>query len=160
MDVPFHPIAVHFAIALLVTGAVADLAFILLRAARREADPPESLRSAALWMQVGGALGAVVATTLVHDHPHFPDHIAGVEGIREVFELHEELGESTMWAAIILAGVRAGLVWKKRLEGPAYYTIAGLGLGVALLVSAAGFYGGQLTFEHSVGIQGYLLEQE
>jgi uncharacterized membrane protein len=139
---PFHPAIVHAPVALIITGALFELAG---RALDRD-----WLRKAAFAMLVVGVLGAALAVLSGR---------AAEEGAKRqhvshhAIEEHEEIAQLTLWLglAAVVARAVAGRM------GGARAAVAGLALllhlAAAVTVGIAGFRGGVLVFEHGAGVK-------
>lgn len=137
-----HPMVVHFPIALLIVAFVFDLAGLL---ARRT-----SLTQAALYCQVFGALGAVAAYLTGERAEEAVERLASAH---TVLERHEDLGKLLMYAAIAVALIRLGLVWKGKADSQGVKALlTAFSLGLVFLVGATGFFGGQLVYDHGAGV--------
>lgn len=127
-----HPAVVHFPIALLIVAGLIELWQMIRR--RPGASPT------AVVCLVLGAISAVVAVALGLIHAHY----TGMDGVNT----HKWLGVSTAAVAVI---VLISLKWNRPGKAnPVYRT------GVLLcifLVSATGYFGGDLTYG-----SGYLTE--
>ena len=137
-----HPAVVHFPIALLLAAALFELAGLL--------KPGWRLRGAASWALGLGALGALAAAAVFHPNPQ-------VEGLpfAGLFEWHEILAWCTVALALPLAALRFWLLRKgpEPLEhGLGRWGFAAGLVLVAALVGGAGYCGGQLVFEHGLGV--------
>ena len=138
----FHPLFVHFPIALLMAAWVLTLLGIL---ARRE-----GLHRAAMWNLVLGAIGAAIAawTGLQGSATAKPHNFE----IHALMELHEHLGLSVAW------GTAALILWRalRRRAWPAHRAeqvgqTAFLTLLISLMLYGASL-GGRMVYEHGVGI--------
>jgi uncharacterized membrane protein len=139
---PFHPAIVHTPIALIIVGAVFELAG---RALDRE-----WWRKAAFAMLVVGVLGAGAAVLSGR---------AAEEGVekqgvsKHAIEEHEEIAQLTLWLGLgaVLTRALAGRF------GAARAAVAGLALllhlAAATTVGIAGYRGGRLVFEHGAGVK-------
>lgn len=132
---PIHPMVVPFPIAFLLAVVATDLAYL--------ATGDAFWGRASLWLTGGGtALGI----------------IAGVIGTLELLLIrgirHRPAGWSHFVMAVMLLAV--GFInWLSRLEDPLEAIYGGglyLSLLGAVLVSMAGWLGGELVFEHHVGL--------
>ena len=131
-----HPAAVHFPVALLVTGFLARAAAGLL------GERGERLRISSSCALEGGAVAAWAALILGLIAEEFAPHVASAW---ELQALHERLGWATALAATGLAA------WRRlrpdaapRLFLAAWAALAGLTLWTAR-------EGGRLVYEHGVG---------
>jgi uncharacterized membrane protein len=118
-----HLFLVHFPVALLVTGAAADLAGAALRS--------EPVRRWAGMLLIGGALAAALA---------FFTGQGAAATLGRAPETYLRLESHTQWAGpgiwllIIAGGLRA--VWRKRLTGATGWATLALALLSAVLVAA------------------------
>lgn len=139
---PFHPAIVHTPIALIIVGAVFELAGHAL--------DREWLRKAAFAMLVVGVLGAGFAVLsgraaeeLVERQP-IP---------KEAVHEHEEIAQISWWVGLAAVVTRA----IAGRAGAARAAVAGLALllhlAAAATVGIAGFRGGELVFEHGAGVR-------
>jgi uncharacterized membrane protein len=139
MHIPFHPMLVHFPIALLFVSVLFDVAS---RALTRD-----NLREGALWLLGLGLLGGIagaIAGTLAED-------AAEKAGVAEaLIETHEMLAYLTLGIMTVLFLSR--LLLRNRFSTrvfAAYLVVATLGL---VAVSATGHTGGNLVYEHGAGV--------
>jgi len=140
LDIPIHPLLVHFPIALLVTGFFVDLAGRALKI--------DWLGKAALLMLIAGALFTIVATRTGSAEE---DRILQTPAIHETLEEHEDGGKMTMWVFLGLAAARSVLTWRKKFGPAAGWVFLILwAAGLALLVETA-HHGGQLVYLHGAG---------
>ena len=137
----FHPLFVHFPIALLIAAWLLTVLGVVLRR--------EGLHRAATWNLVLGGVGAAVAafTGLRGAETVTPHNFE----IHEVMELHERLGLSVAWgtgALLAWRGLRRR-VWPARCAEQAGQT-ALLTLIIGCLAYGA-YLGGRLVYEYGVG---------
>ncbi|WP_455378488.1 DUF2231 domain-containing protein [Petrachloros mirabilis] len=139
MEVPLHPMLVHFPIALLFVSIFFDIAGRIL--AR------DSLREGALWLLGLGLLSGVtgaVAGAMAED-------AAERAGIAEtLIETHETFAYATLGIMALLLLYR--LLLRNRFSPRAftvYLVVAALGL---VAVSATGHTGGNLVYGHGAGV--------
>ena len=137
-----HPMLVHFPIALLIVGFVADITGLFVKKAY--------LTQAGFLLQILGVLGVVAAL--------ISGNLAGSgvseEGILgQAIERHEEAAELTIWIAGIAAVYRIVLVILKKFES--YWKTIGLIMYFASVMAVArtGYYGGELVYKHAAGVQ-------
>jgi uncharacterized membrane protein len=130
-----HPAIVHFAIALFVVGAAADLAGLW--------------RARDDWRRIGRAnllLGSVAAVLAAASGWYAEETVEHVAQAHAVMELHETFG----W---VIAGLATALVtWRvaRPALGRSWYALA-ITL-VALLLLLQGYWGGELVFRYGVGV--------
>jgi uncharacterized membrane protein len=136
-----HPMIVHFPIALLFIGFMADAIGIILK--------KEFFTKAGFYMLILGTLGVIAA--------YLSGNIAG-EGVTEAgalkqaLENHENAATISLWLMTGVAVVRIALVLFKKYAG-IYKWVAFvlLLLGVAS-ITRTGFYGGELVYKHAAGV--------
>lgn len=139
MDLPVHPILVHFPIALLFVSVLFDLLGTALSR--------DSFREGALWLLglgLTGGITAAVAGVMAED-------AAEKAGIAEsLIETHETLAQATLVIMAVLLLSR--LVLRNRFSTrtfAAYLAVAALGL---LALIATGHTGGDLVYQHGAGV--------
>ncbi|MEK7237004.1 MAG: DUF2231 domain-containing protein [Nitrospirota bacterium] len=139
MTIPFHPMLVHFPIALLFASVLFDVASTALTR--------DSLREAALWLLGLGLLGGIVAAIAGGQ----AEGAAEKAGVAEaLIETHETLAYLTLGIMAILLLSR--LLLRNRFSTralAAYLVVATAGL---VAVSATGHTGGNLVYEHGAGV--------
>src|SRR5690606_3336946 len=132
---PIHPMVVPFPIAFLLAIVATDLAFL--------GTGDEFWARVSLWLAGGGTVLGVVAGIIG------TLELLLIRGIR-----HRPAGWSHFVMAVMLLAV-AFINWLTRIDDP-LSAIHGSGLYLsllgALLVSIAGWLGGDLVFEHHVGL--------
>jgi uncharacterized membrane protein len=131
---PLHPVMIHFPVAALMALVASDLAFWYT--------------SDSFWARTGLWLAGVGA---------FGGWIASVAGIIDLVTVKRIRRLITGWSHAIVAVVMlslASLNWLLRLNDPS--AIMPWGLTVSLvtggLIALAGWLGGQLVYEHAVGV--------
>lgn len=136
----FHPLIIHFPIALLIMGVICDTIGIV---GKRD-----------LFLSIGfllfglGALTTIPAA-LTGDHvANTAQHIAG---IAHDLDWHDTLGTSTALLAVTLTLVRTHLTLKKQFTGIVQYVYLMFAIGVAILVGASGYTGGRLVYDFGAG---------
>ena len=138
-----HPMIVHFPIALLVAGLVADLLSLIL--SRRPA-----LRDAATWLYCAGAAGAIAAYLTgenAADSMLLPAEVA------PLVDVHDNWAFRTTLLFTLLAAARVALPFFMTLKAPAWWAAFVLALaGLGMLFQTAD-HGAQLVYEHGLGVQ-------
>ncbi|RUR30692.1 DUF2231 domain-containing protein [Vreelandella nanhaiensis] len=132
---PLHPLMVHFPVAALMTLVACDLGYWYT-------EDPFWLR-VGLWLAGVGALGGWFAS------------IAGTIDLVSVGQIRRLI---TGWSHAIVAVVMlslASLNWLIRFTDPDLVLPWGIAVSVvtAGLVALAGWLGGQLVYEHAVGVE-------
>jgi len=131
-----HPMLVHFPIALVAIGFLAEFAFLLFK-------KEVCLTKMGLYLLVIGTLAAC-ATWLSGDL--FTSEMSGAAG--EIRETHELLATITVVLLIATLVLRSALLFKKS-ENTKLNTLAFVLYGLAALsVSATGFFGGTLVYNY------------
>lgn len=139
MDLPLHPILVHFPIALLFVSVLFDLLGTSLSR--------DSFREGALWLLglgLFGGIAAAVAGVMAED-------AAEKAGVAEsLIETHETLAQATL--AIMGVLLLSRLVLRNRFSTrtfAAYLAVATVGLFTLI---ATGHTGGDLVYKHGAGV--------
>ena len=136
-----HAMLVHFPIALLIVGFLADLFGLF--------SGRPFFKQAGLFLLLLGAAGAAAA--------YFSGETAG-EGMEEgslgqAVALHEQAALITVWASVAVVLVRLSLVALKRFQGwPGLISIVLFALLIAS-VARTGYLGGQLVYRHAAGVE-------
>ncbi len=132
---PIHPMLIHFPMAALLGLVATDLAFIYTR--------DEFFARASLWLAGVGAFGG---------------WFAGLAGLIDLVTVRGVRRLVTAWCHAIVAVMLLSLAsfnWLLRYSDPVDWLqpwgliISGL---TALLIAGAGVLGGQLVYEHGVGV--------
>ncbi len=134
-----HPFFVHFPIALLTIGLIAELWAL----ARREGHAGKL----GWWLQAAGTLGLLIAAgtgLLAGQSEVIPDAARGT------LDAHQQgaFVSAAVFAALALwrVGARGSITGNRRVMFVLLYTV---GLGAVLVT---GWYGGRLVFEFGVGV--------
>ena len=114
-----------------------------------------SLRSAAFWTLVLGAIGGAAA---VLSGLQAEDHIAHGDAVHRVMETHEELGLITLGIFGVLALWR--IVRENKMGGAERGVMLAVSLAGVGVLFATGNYGGRLVFEHAAGVPTDVLQAE
>ena len=131
-----HPIAIHFPITFLLTGAVLHL-INSYRLKRAELEFFNSfllyLGTVAAWIAVG--LGLLAQRTAEH-----------IPAAWEVLSDHKELG---IWTAVVFTGLCSWRILAKEKFKP-LFTLAWVGAAVLLIATA--YHGGELVYSFGMGV--------
>lgn len=130
-----HPLIVHFPVALIIVGFLADVVFLFCKSEK-------CLSKTGFYLMVLGALAAIAAWTtgqLFTDEPSQGE-------IAKVFERHETGALLTMILMIIGASLRIYLVIRKKEETNLKWIVFILFLAAFLTVSYTGFMGGTMVY--------------
>ncbi len=137
-----HPMIVHFPIALLIVGFLADLTGLLLK--------KDFFSRAGFYLLSLGTLGVAAA--------YISGNIAG-DGITEAgtlkqaVETHEEAAAISLWLMAGVSLIRIAFVILKKYEGVFKIISVGLFFIGILSIARTGYYGGELVFKHAAGVQ-------
>ncbi|MCC5808773.1 MAG: DUF2231 domain-containing protein [Ectothiorhodospiraceae bacterium] len=132
---PLHPMLIHFPVAMLVALVGSDAAYVYTG--------DFFWARASLWLAGVGALGG---------------WISGVAGIIDLATVPHIRRLITAWCHSILAVMLLSLAsfnWLLRVGDPVEYLIPWgvyMSLLTAALISVTGYLGGQLVYEHAVGV--------
>jgi uncharacterized membrane protein len=138
----FHPIVVHFPIALTFVGVGARLLWVLFKR--------EWLSNAAVALIVCAALGAIVAA-YTGDLAHSP--VERVPGSRAAVVEHEEWGERARNLLIAIAVIELGaLALRGNRQKVVRYVSAAAGLVAMFFMYEAGDHGGELVYSYAGGV--------
>jgi uncharacterized membrane protein len=128
-----HPMVVHFPIALLILGFLAEMMYLFSKA--------EWLYKAATLLMVIGTFGTV-AGYLTGEF--FTAEMDGPKG--ELKELHELIAKTTMFIMIAASFIRLWMVIKKKEKSGWYWLTFVLYLAGAVSVGITGYLGGSLVY--------------
>ena len=138
-----HPLIVHFPIALLVAAVVTDLLSVVMP--RRPA-----LREAATWLYCAGA-GSAVAAYLTGSNA--ADSMLLPAEVTPLVDVHDNWAFRTTALFALLAAARVALPRFLTLKAPVWWGALALALiGTGMLYQTAE-RGGQLVFQHGLGVQ-------
>ncbi len=132
---PLHPMLIHFPVAMLLALVGSDAAYVWTG--------DFFWARGSLWLAGVGALGGWISG------------LAGIIDLATVTRIRQLI---TAWCHSILAVMLLSLAtfnWLLRLGDPAEYLIPWglyLSLLTAALISVTGYLGGQLVYEHAVGV--------
>jgi uncharacterized membrane protein len=136
-----HPMFVHFPIALLMIGFLADTAFLFFK-------KEKCLSKTGLYLLCLGtlaALGAYLSGNFLTNHP-----TSG--SILNIFEGHETFALFTLLAAVITLTLRLYAVINKKEETKLKWVVYILYALTACLVSITGFLGGTMVYGYMLSI--------
>ena len=138
-----HPLVVHFPIALLLAAVVTDLLSVVLT--RRPA-----LREAATWLYCAGA-GTAVAAYLTGSSA--ADSMLLPAEVTPLVDVHDNWAFRTTALFALLAAARLALPRFLTLKAPAWWGALALALVGAGMLYETAERGGQLVFQHGLGVQ-------
>lgn len=141
----FHPIVVHFPIALLLVGFIFSTLVIMCRKCNKsecsvDSFKPSCLQFTAYWLLLLGTLGSVAALLTGQ---LFTAPMVGPLG--DLRETHQMLAIATMVVSLITSAVYTYYIYKAPLKqvlviGYVLYLVC------AILVAVTGHYGGQIVY--------------
>jgi uncharacterized membrane protein len=134
--IQLHPSVVHFPIALLIVSVALDAAGVLFRRA--------SLTQAGFSTLVIGSLGAAVAVLTG------PEEEARDAAAQTILHRHELFAALTVFCCLVMVGMRLGNV--EGLYGTGVLGYLALGIVLIACVLLTGYVGGQMVYEHGVGV--------
>jgi uncharacterized membrane protein len=137
----FHPMIVHFPIALITIGFVADISSLFFK-------DEKCLSKTGFYMMVAGALAAVAAWGTGQLFTNEPAQGA----IVEVFEKHETGALITMILIVFGAAFRIWLVIKKREETQLKWIVMAVYFLAFAAVTFTGFMGGTMVYNYMMGL--------
>jgi uncharacterized membrane protein len=132
----FHPMIVHFPVALIMVGFLAETAALVIK-------KEPCLAKTGYYLLLLGALSALAAYLTGQ---FFTGEMSGAAG--EVREEHELLALMTMLSMVVNAIFRSYLIIGKKETATLRWTSYLLYLGSAILVSITGFLGGTLVYTY------------
>lgn len=136
----FHPIVVHFSIAIVIVGFLTDVLGIYLK---KEA----WLLKAGFYMMILGTIAAVVGYLTGE---YFTDELTGAAG--ELKERHELFSKITMWVLIVGSCIRVYLQYKKFEESSLKWIVFILYAIAVVLIGITGYLGGSLVYDYMIKI--------
>ncbi|NVO03709.1 MAG: DUF2231 domain-containing protein [Bacteroidetes bacterium] len=137
----FHPMIVHFPIALIMVGFIADLFSLFL--SKKE----PSLSKIGFYLMILGTLGAIAAFLTGE---FFTTKKIGEAGL--VLAQHEMFAKITMGIMIFASIFRIYLVIAKKENSALKYFVILLIAIAAATVSYTGFLGGNLVYNFMIGL--------
>lgn len=142
-----HPLVVHFAIVLILVGAVLQLANVYF------------MKKDIAWIAFGTAAGGFVAAYLAAG-PYHPHAHELSEQAKLVIGQHDKWAEWTLWLGGIGAALQGANLFFLQDRRWAVGLVAAVLLAAGYAVSQAGHFGSQLVYIEGVGPQGQHVESE
>jgi uncharacterized membrane protein len=135
-----HPMIVHFPVALILIGFLADVVYLFFK-------KEKCLSKTGFYLMILGTLGAAAAFTTGHLFTSEP-----AEGeIVKVYSQHETGALITLIIMSIGSIIRIYYVVKKKEETPLKWIVFGLYLLGTIAVSFTGFMGGSMVYDYMMG---------
>ncbi|MCX6281569.1 MAG: DUF2231 domain-containing protein [Bacteroidetes bacterium] len=136
----FHPLSVHFPIALITVAFLFDLVALLYK-------KEPCLSTAAYYLQILGMLGAIAAWGT----GHFIAGTTQMEGeAMQIKEQHELFATFALIAVIVATVARIILVYQKTENTLYKYIPFGLSLLSVIFITVTGFLGGKLVIDFMI----------
>lgn len=132
----FHPMLVHFPIALVTFGFIAEIISIFFK-------KEKCLSTIGFYLLIFGTLTAVTALLT---GVFFTSEMSGIAD--EVKETHELFASLTLIALFVTSVLRIFLKITKKEESSLKWIVFLLYALAAIFVSATGFYGGKLVYSY------------
>jgi len=136
----WHPIIVHFTIALLSIAIITDFVYLITK--------KEHFWHFSTYLLVLGTVSAVGAVLTGHQAE---ENVLLNPKTRALVESHALSGEITMWTFLALTAIRFIFIKIKRFKEPirwVYYTV---GLTAMVFLFRTGILGGEMVYIHGVG---------
>lgn len=137
----WHPIIVHFAIALLSIAVITDLIYLISK--------KEHFMQISTYLLLTGTVSAIAAVLTGHQAE---EAVIKTPEVEALISSHKNSGEITMWIFIIVTALRFLYIKFKLFEKPIkwiYYMISIMALAFLL---RTGILGGEMVYIHGVGI--------
>ncbi len=136
----FHPMMVHFPVAIILLGFLAELCSWIFK---KETWLPK----ASLTLLIIGTLAAIAGWLT---GTFFTSELSGQAG--EIRETHELFAQLTTGVMAIVCLLKLFLVWKKNTQKSLHLLVLVLYLAGAGLVAYTGFLGGTLVINYLIGL--------
>jgi uncharacterized membrane protein len=136
----FHPMLVHFPIAIITIGFLFDLLALVLK-------KETCLSKAGYWLEIIGMAGAVFAFGSGY---FFTSTMEGEAGIMR--DKHEFFATATLISIIIATIFRIVVVYLNKETTPMKYLSLGLLFLSFVFVSITGYLGGTLVIDYMIGL--------
>ena len=138
----FHPMIVHFPIALLIVGFLADVAGVFYK-------KEKYLHKMGFILQILGTLG-VIAAFITGDN--FTQWETFQGATKDAFELHQDAAILTIWVVIAATIFRILIMMMQRFNGWLKLISLMLYLAGVVLIGYTGFMSGNLMLNFLMGI--------
>jgi uncharacterized membrane protein len=137
-----HPMIVHFPIALLIVGFLADIVGMIIK--------KDFFNKAGFYLLILGTLG-VIAAYISGDYAG--DGVVEAGSLGQALELHESAAMVSLWLMVGTALVRIGAVLLNKYNGIIKILAFILFFVGVLSIARTGYYGGELVFKHAAGVE-------
>ena len=137
-----HPMIVHFPIALLMVGFLADAIGLFAK--------KDFFTKAGFYLLILGTLG-VIATYITGNLAG--EGVTEAGALKQALEIHESAATLTLWLMVGAALIRIAMVVLKKYTGIfKWIAFAVFFIGV-LSIARTGYYGGELVYKHAAGVK-------
>ncbi len=136
----WHPIIVHFAIALLSIAVITDLIYLITK--------KENFQDISTYLLVLGTLSAIGAVLTGHQAE---EAVIKNPQVENLINTHESSGEITMWIFIVLTASRFFCIKFKLFEKPVKWFYYVFGIIALSFLLRTGILGGEMVYIHGVG---------
>jgi uncharacterized membrane protein len=136
----FHPMLVHFPIALITVGFLFDVLSLVFK-------KEPCLSKTGFWLQLLGMVGAVFAFGTGY---FLTSPMEGDAGIMR--EKHELFATMALIAIILTTLFRIVAIYLDKKTSGVRYTLLGLYFISTILISITGYLGGTLVMEYMIGL--------
>ena len=136
-----HPMIVHFPIALLIVGFLADVIHLIIK--------KEFFSRAGFYLLILGTIG-VIAAYLSGEYAG--DGVTEAGALGQALEAHEEAATLALWLMSGAALVRIAFVILKKYDGVFKAVAFTLFLLGVISIARTGYYGGELVYKHAAGV--------
>jgi uncharacterized membrane protein len=134
----FHPMVVHFPVALLIVGFLYEVASVFFCKEHK-------LSKAGMWLII---LGTLAAWAAYFTGEFFTDEMTGLKN--ELRENHEMFAKIVMYTMLAVSAFRIWISWKKKEGGNLKWILLVLMAVMAACVGYTGFLGGNLVYDHMI----------
>lgn len=136
----FHPMLVHFPIAIITIGFLFDLVALFFK-------KEPCLSKTGYWLTMIGMVGAIAAFSSGH---LFTDPMEGEAGV--VLERHELFATITLIAIVVTAIFRTLIIYFGKVTKNTIYLSLLLFFIAMVCVSITGYLGGSLVIDYMIGL--------
>lgn len=143
----WHPIIVHFTIALLSIAIITDFVYLISK--------KENFWHFATYLLVLGTLSAICAVLTGHQAEN---SVLLNPETRMMVNSHELSGEITMWIFIVVTAIRFLFVKLNKFKEPIRWIYYLIGLAALVFLFRTGILGGEMVYIHGVGISDQIKE--
>lgn len=138
----FHPIVVHFAIALLSLAVVLEFLFLISK--------KENHWQLAGQMMVAGTVFAILA--VITGHLAY-DQVEIKKSVEALVHSHRDTGTIAMWGFIVLTAIRFAFIRFSLFKKPIKWLYYLLVIFAVTFLFRTGLLGGEMVYFHGVGVQ-------